>query len=146
MNFTHLKKMILIVGLFIGLQTSSSAQFTIGGGAIYSFNGSDFGLQTKGLIGIGEKMDLSPSATVFLGSGTPWALDFDLQYELFEIGNGFRFLPFAGLNFLNNDGSDLGLNLGASIRFDVNENTVYIEPKLTLLTYEGVALSAGMLF
>lgn len=146
MKMTFLKKMTLVVLLFVGIQTSSSAQFTIGGGAIYSFNGSDFGLQAKGLIGVGEKLDLSPSASVFLGNGTPWALDFDLQYELFEIGNGFRFLPFAGLNFVNSDDFDLGLNIGASIRFDVNENTVYIEPKLTLLTYEGVALSAGMLF
>ena len=142
-----MKKIIIAFSLLVCLQLSASGQFTIGGGATYAFPGSDFGFHAKGLLGVGEKFDFSPGVGIFLGDGTPFFIDADVQYELFEIGDGFRFLPFAGINFLKTtDTSTLGLNLGGSIRFDVNENTVYIEPKVSIFTYKGMALSGGIFF
>ncbi len=142
-----MKKLLFTLILFAGMQTLSTAQFTVGAGAAYYFPGSSFGFQAKGLLGVSEKLDLSPSVGIFLGDHTPFVIDADIHYELLEIGEGFRVLPLAGLNFISVAGTtDLGINLGVSFRFDVSENTVYIEPKLTIISLGGMALSAGVLF
>jgi len=142
-----MKRLLLVFTLVLSFSTLGSSQFTIGGGASYVFPGSDFGFQTKALLGLSEEIDLSPSVGIFLGEGTPFVVDVDVHYALLEIGDDFRFMPFAGLNYINTSGnSDLGLNIGGSLRMDINENTLYLEPKLTLLTYAGMALSAGMFF
>lgn len=142
-----MKKILFVLALCFGMQFQSNAQFTFGAGAHYIFNGSSFGFQGKGIIGLNEKFDIAPSVGIILDSGTPLTFDADLHYNLLHIGDDFRLFPFAGLNFVTGNGSsELGLNFGASIRFDINENTVYIEPKLTLLTYDGLAIGAGLLF
>jgi len=141
-----MKKIILSLLLLSAVTFTSSAQFTLGAGAVYSFNGSSFGFQGNALIGLSEKLDLSPSISVFLESGTPVFADLDVHYDLLRIGDGFRIMPLAGLNLRTSGETAIGLNLGASIRFDINENTIYIEPKGTLLTYKGMVLSAGILF
>lgn len=141
-----MKKLFIALSMIIGFQFVSSAQFTIGAGAAFVFPSSSFGFQAKSLIGINDKVDFSPSVGIFLESGTPFVIDADVHYDLLEIGDGFRLMPFAGLNFINNDGSDLGINIGASIRFDINANTIYIEPKYTVLSYNGMTISAGILF
>jgi len=141
-----MKKIILALVFVASIPFASSAQFTFGAGAVYAFNGSSFGFQGNALIGLSEKIDLSPAINVFLEDGTPVFVDVDVHYDLLRVGDSFRIMPFAGLNVRTTQDTEIGVNLGASIRFDVNENTIYIEPKATLLTYSGLALSAGILF
>ena len=141
-----MKKLFYTLLVLFSFQVAGSAQFTAGGGAAYVFPGSGFGFQAKSLIGINENIDLSPSVGFLLQDGSPLILDVDLHYNLLHIGDDFRIMPFAGLNYVSGEGDNLGLNLGLSIRFDVNANTVYIEPKFTIISYGGMALAAGMLF
>lgn len=141
-----MKKLFYTLVVLLSFQTMGWTQFTAGGGAAYIFPGSGFGFQAKSLIGINENIDLSPSVGIILEDGTPFVLDVDLHYNLLNIGEDFRIMPFAGLNYVDGAGDNLGINLGFSFRFDVNTNTVYIEPKLTIISYGGMALAAGMLF
>jgi len=142
-----MKKIIVAIVLFLGLQTHMNAQFTVGGGATYISPGSSIGLQIKGLLGINEKLDLSPSVSYILTDGNPVIFDFDLHYALLEINDGLRFMPFAGLSLLTGVGDTaLAINLGGSIRFEINENTIYIEPKYRIIDSAGFVVSAGMLF
>ena len=141
-----MKKLFIALTFFFGFNLAASAQFTIGVGATYVFPTSSFGFHSKALVGINEKVDFSPSIGILLEDGTPVIVNADVHYDLLEIGDGFRVMPFTGLNFVSADGSDLGINIGASIRFDINANTIYIEPKYTILTYDGVGINAGILF
>jgi len=141
-----MKKLATILSILAVMTTVGYSQFTVGAGAAYVFPGSSFGFQSKSLIGINEDFDISPSAGILLEDGTPFVIDVDLHYKLLEVSDDFRIMPFAGLNYVNSEGSDLGINLGVSFRIDVNENTLYIEPKFTIISYGGMALAAGMLF
>lgn len=142
-----MKKIIFAFIFILGSHLNIKAQFTIGGGATFLSKGNNIGLQAKGLIGISEKLDLSPSLSyVFVDSANPLIIDTDIHYDFLEINDNFRIMPFAGLSFITNTGdTSLGINLGTSIRFDTNGNSFYIEPKYRIIDFAGFVISAGIL-
>lgn len=148
-----MRKLIVTCVFMLAFAASSSAQFKFGAGA-QLFDGS-FGLQGKANNAFTEDFSGQVSFTYYLESGiTLWALDADVHYYGFELGDleSFKLAPFAGLNFLNASvggfsDSNIGLNVGINGSLPLDGGLeIYIEPKLVIAGGSGFAISGGVYF
>lgn len=139
---------IVFLFMFSGV---SHAQFNIGAGVTYLTEGSEIGLQAKGIIGVQEKWRFSPAINYYLTKGSSFGFDADVHYELFTISDNVNIFPVGGINWTRygEDLSDIGINLGVFSDFTVKDGSLhfYIEPKLLFVgDASGFVISAGILF
>ncbi len=146
MNMKSILTIIISIFLLLFMTESSMAQikFGIGGGLITD---NSYAL-IQGRVEIGPRsFRIASSFNFILDDGADWAIDFDGQYNVAEISDDIYLNVFPGINLLkvNND-TDIGLNLGGAIRIRTNQNTIYIEPKYTIGTYDSFAITGGFIF
>lgn len=148
-----MKKYFALVIFMSILAISGSAQFKVGAGA--TLLDSYFGVQGKGHYTVNEDFAGQGSFSYFFESGvTVWALDLDVHYSGFGIGDleGFRIAPFAGLNFfrasvLGISSGTTNLNLGVNGTMPLTDTMdLYIEPKFTIGNGSAFGISAGVYF
>lgn len=142
-----MKNLFIAFVLVIGLMTSAQAQVALGVGAQYTpgFDGT-FGLQANALVGISEKLDISPSFTYFFSDDADYAIDADLHYNLLVVGDAFSFSPFAGINYLAGTDNNIGFNLGLSLQIKTENGAIYLEPKYMIDNFEDFVFTAGYFF
>lgn len=145
MKLTYISSMMTLC-LFLILSTPASAQIKLGVGGGLISDGSIALLQ--GRVEIGPRsFHLANSFNYFLEDGADWAIDIDGHYKVADISERIYLDFFPGLNLLKggND-TDIGLNLGGTLRIETNTNAIYIEPKYTIGTYDSFAITAGFIF
>ena len=142
-----MKKLLLACSLVFGLSVSMQAQLAFGVGAQYTpgFDGT-FGLQGKALVGISDKLDISPSFTYFFSNQADYAIDADLHYNLLVVGEAFSLSPFAGINYLAGTDNNIGFNLGLSLQVKTEDGAIYLEPKYMVDNFEDFVFTAGYFF
>ncbi len=115
-----MKKQLTLFALLFSA-TFAFGQTQFGAGISYWDN---FGVQGRAILDLDiENIDIVPSASLyFFDGGTALALDGDVTYEITEISDGIPLYGKGGLNFTRVSGNgssdtELGLNLGAGVRF-----------------------------
>ncbi len=133
--------------LFISLQ--SQAQVRVGAGAGLISDGSVAALQGRVEIGP-SNFRMATSFNFLLEDGLDWAIDVDGHYLVGEVNESIDIVAFPGINLLKigvgNGSTEIGLNLGAGIRIRTSSNTIYIEPKYTINSYDSFVITGGFLF
>lgn len=148
----------LFVFLFLIGTSSYSQEFKFGAGISLELVDL-FGISGKAQYMVNEDFAGQASFTFFLEDpGTWWALDLDVLYGGFDIGDveGFSITPFAGLQVASfsidiglgsASDTDIGINLGVQALIDITDSLeLFIEPKVTLGGFEGVYLAGGVFF
>lgn len=129
--------------------TAAFSQFHFGAGAQLQFDGSIFGIQGKAFYEYDDAWRGSGTFTFHLDDVANYSIDLDAQYKLLDISDNFNLAPLAGLSILNFDfiGTELGLNLGAFLDFDLDGKHVYAEPKILFVNGGNtLVVSAGLFF
>ena len=82
----------------------------------------DFGLGVGATFGIVDKIDLAPSFNwYFPEHGHMFTVDADFHYNI-DLGKDFTFYPILGAVYFHaEDYNKLGVNIGAGIKYDLNE-------------------------
>lgn len=154
-----MKRILTLVVCVFALSYSASSQVKFGPQATLFFDGTVFGVGAKAHKAFSDDIEGQASFTYFLESGTFWAIDVDVLYNGFDIGDveSFKITPFAGLNYFNSPGitilgvsaggSSVGLNLGVSAKKAISDGLeLFIEPKIILGGGSTFALSGGVFF
>lgn len=142
-----MKKLFTAAILVLGLISTTQAQVALGVGAQYTpgFDGT-FGLQANALVGISEKLDISPSFTYFFSNDADYAIDADLHYNLLVVSDAVTFSPFAGISYLAGTDNNIGFNLGLSLQVKTENGAIYFEPKYMVDNFEDFVFTAGYFF
>ena len=152
-------KKLVVLGFFsIFLSASAFGQFKFGAGVSLELVDL-FGISGKAHYTVNEDFAGQASFSYFFEDFTVWALDLDVHYSGFDIGDveGFSLTPFAGLQvgtisvdlggFGDASNTDIGLNIGIAGVIAITDSLdLFIEPKLTIGGLEGVFLSGGVYF
>ncbi len=163
-----MKKIILTFVVLFGMSQFSIAQIDLGVGLMATDNAyGALAIEAKADFGISEKISVSPSVDYFFPTGADLlgiddGVDLLLTVSLdghyyFEIMDGFKAYPLAGINLLvsnvddNNwywDAYDFGprifINAGAGATYAFSDSMkAYLELKYTRF---GPTASAGVLF
>ncbi len=145
----HMKRFLASVFFICALALTGTSQVKFGAGL--SLLDSNFGVQGKAHYTLNDQFAPQASFSYFFESGvTLWALDLDLHYSGFEIGDveSFRITPFAGLNFYRvSSFGTTNLNLGVNGTMPLTDTMdLYIEPKITIGNGGTFGLAAGVYF
>ncbi len=152
-----MKSLIKIIGallLLIVFAQNSTAQHGIGGGLtlLIPEGDSEIGINARGTIGIADNMEIVPGINYYIVDGfTLFGSNADFHY-LFGEEDAIRFYPLGGLNFMrisafNSSRSEIQLNIGGGIKLPVGSSlTFYSEAKYILGDFDGLALTAGIMF
>jgi len=125
---------------------NSNAQINFGVGG---------GLITKGSTALLQgRLEIGPQSFKMVGAfnfvledGADWAIDIDGHYKVLDISDDIYLDVFPGINlFKTNNDTDIGLNLGGSLRILTNANVIYIEPKYNIATYDSFVITGGFIF
>ena len=145
MKWYHFPSILLLLICFT-LTSNISAQIKIGLGAGLISDSSTSLLQ--GRLEIGPRnFHIASSFNLFLEGAADWAVDIDGHYKVADISKSVYLDVFPGVNLLkNNNDTDIGLNLGGTIRIETGRNAIYIEPKYTVGTYDSFAIAGGFMF
>ena len=143
---SHCFSALFILMICFLCSNGSIAQVKLGlGGGLIS-DGSTALLQ--GRIELGPRsFKMASSFNLFLEDGPDWAVDIDGHYKVADISDDIYLDVFPGLNLLKagND-TDIGVNLGGTLRIETNRNAIYIEPKYTIGTYDSFVITGGFIF
>jgi hypothetical protein len=137
---------MMTLGLTLFISTSASTQIKLGAGAGLISDGSIALLQ--GRVEIGPRsFKMAGVFNLFLEDGADWAVDIDGHYKVADISDDIYLDVFPGLNLLKaNNNTDIGLNLGGTLKIETNRNAIYIEPKYTIGTYDSFVITGGFIF
>lgn len=153
-------KYLVTIAMFTFLfATQSNAQVRIGAGTVLGVQ-----IQKKAFTGlnvsavyVGEgNLDFGAAYTYWLNDQKTMALDLDAYYLMKVAGanDDIYISPFAGLN-LRRDSKvgegvqaeiDPAINLGVSIKKEVGDRLLFLEPKIFLSGYPDVVIKAGFIF
>lgn len=155
-----MKKILALAFFALFITVDSNAQVKFGVlGSLY-FDGSFFGVGGRAHNSFSEDISGQGSFTYFLKSGgTFWAIDADVLYHGFDIGDveNFSITPFAGLNIFSTPGGSIagisfggtntGINLGVSATKTLGDSMeLFIEPKLIIGNGGNFAVTGGIYF
>lgn len=142
-----MKKLLVVLVLCASLWTNVQGQIAFGVGATYvaGTNGT-FGVQANSMIGLSDKLDISPSATFWFEDNVDFSVDADLHYQLLQIGDGFSLNPFAGINYTGGTDNSIAINLGLSLQIATENGAIYLEPKYVIDVFDSFAFTAGYFF
>jgi opacity protein-like surface antigen len=139
------------------IHSTAVAQTTVGGGLAYGENIEEIGLKIDGIYTINE--DFRAGADIiyyFTGEGiTFWELNLNgnylfvkeddlIVYALAGINYARQSFDFDGMNDVSN--SELGLNIGAGLEYDLDFAKLAPEIKYALSDYDQLVVSVGLRF
>ncbi len=143
MNIRHIITCLLLTLPFLGI-----SQFHIGGGLSYVERGNEVGLGAKATLGLAEFWGAALGTDLILTNGAKFSINADAHYRL-RLGENTSINPLAGLNFTkfsDNSDLDIGINLGVFTMIPLQDRlNLYIEPKITVGTFNSFVLSAGIM-
>ena len=126
---------------------SSYSQLSFGLGGSYVADGGAFGISGKGLLGLSENIDFAPTFTFWLEDGVDYSFDLDVHYRLLNISDNIILNPLAGINITKAASTEIGINIGASFRYQMNEGgAVYFEPKYVIDNFNSLVFGFGYFF
>ncbi len=156
-----MKRIVTIIACVFAFSFAAEAQFKFGAHAqLLTGGGGSFGVGARGHYQINDDFAGQASFTYYLEDYTAWALDLDVHYSGFDLGDveSFSLTPFAGLNIYNVSvdtglpGFDFGLS-STNINVGINGTmplsgrlSLFVEPKLVLGSGSGFVLTAGVYF
>ena len=143
-------KSIIICILSFTSCYSLKAQVNYGGGLSIISEEAVFAIQGRAELGP-RAYRAAVAFNYVLEEGIDWAIDLDGQLRAFKIGESTDFNILAGLNVVQyNFGfgsfSERGFNVGTIIKVNGEKLIWYVEPKITINTYESFALTSGIMF
>lgn len=147
-----MKRSLLIILLVVsGL--CSYGQARVGGGLSYGTEIEEMGLNITGEFFLKDKIALTPEINYFFTDNdfTFWTFNADVHYY-FNKSSQASFYGLAGLNFANisngnNSNSELGLNLGVGVNFEIGKSfTPFTQFKLVTGDADQAVLSFGLRF
>lgn len=138
-----MKRLLSLVIFTLVLAFSSQAQIKFGAGLQYYASGSNIGVQARTLTSLTDGIKLGVNGAYVFGKSGTFVLDADAVFDLLEINDSAYLSPLAGLSFVTNSNT-LSINLGAQVRFPIQDREFYIEPKYTVVGINSFVLSAGI--
>ena len=147
-----MKKGILLI-VFVVSALCSYGQARVGGGLSYGTEIEEMGLNLTGEFFLKDKVALTPEINYFFTDNniTFWTFNADVHYY-FNKSSQASFYGLAGLNFAsisnnNNSNTELGLNLGAGVNFELNKSfTPFAQIKLVTGDADQGVFSFGLRF
>lgn len=134
--------------LILTISQLGFSQFNAGGGLTYVEKQNDVGIGAKAILGLAEFWGACLGADLFFTNGVKFDVNADAHYRL-RIGENTAINPLLGLNFTKfseNSDLDIGINLGLFTLIPLQDRlNLYIEPKLTVGTFNSFVLSAGVM-
>jgi len=144
-----MKRIYLVAIFFWSFISIGTAQFHIGAGTQFMFEGTVLGLQAKAFYESDETWRGAGTFTIHLDKGVNWSVDLDGHYMLIDIADSYNIAPMAGINLINvgQDASstDIGLNIGAFVDLNFDGKKVYVEPKY-IIGRSTLVISGGLYF
>ena len=157
-----MKKTIVATLFFIGFLSysqSSIGQVQLGGGLVFGFDIGTVGINLRGDIPVTEEIDVVPGFIYYFESNINiFEFNADGHYN-FEAGDVVQPYALAGLNIshfeydddvfgglIDIDGTDVGLNLGGGVNFELSSLSAFAEGRLLLGGFEDFSITAGLLF
>ncbi len=157
-----MKKIIVATFVFIGFLAyshNSQAQAQIGGGLVFGFDIGTVGINVRGDIPVTDEIDVVPGFIYYFESNINiFEVNANGHYN-FDAGDTVQPYALAGLNIshfsydseilgigFEADGTDVGLNLGGGINFDLGGISAFAEGRLLLGGFEDFSLTGGVLF
>ena len=130
--------------IFLSSATHAQIKFGAGGGLITAESTA----LLQGRLEIGpQSFKMVGAFNFILEDGADWAIDIDGHYKVLDISDDVYLDVFPGINlFKANNETDIGLNLGGSLRILTNANVIFIEPKYNVATYDSFVLTGGFIF
>lgn len=143
-----MKKFVSILFLCTYCWLSGYSQLSFGlGGNYVTDNGGAFGISGKALLGLSDNIDVAPTFTYWLADDVDYTIDADIHYRLLNISDNVILNPLAGINITKRGTTDIGLNLGASFRYQMNDGgAVFIEPKYVFDVFNSLVIGFGYYF
>lgn len=151
-------KYLFSVALFtLFFATQSNAQLRIGAGPVAGVGQDIFTGINVSAVYVGEgSLDYGAGYTYWLTDQSFMALDFDVFYLMKIVGydDDIYISPFGGLNVsrseMFSDGPnaeiDFSINLGLSIKKEIGDRMLFLEPKILIGGFPDLVLKAGILF
>ena len=147
-----MKKGILLIVLVVST-LCSYGQARVGGGLSYGTEIEEMGLNLTGEFFLKDIVALTPEINYFFTDNnvTFWTFNADVHYY-FNKSSQASFYGLAGLNFAsisnnNNSNTELGLNLGAGVNFELNKSfTPFAQIKLVTGDADQGVFSFGLRF
>lgn len=156
----NMKKIIVATLLFIGFLSysqSTMAQAQLGGGLVLGFDIGAVGINLRGDIPVTEEIDVVPGFIYYFESDVN-IFEFNANgHYNFEAGDIVQPYALAGLNVSHVDydlevfgrdldDTDIGLNLGGGVNFELGSINTFAEGRLLLGGFEDFSITAGVLF
>lgn len=138
-----MKRLLTLFIFTIVLGFSAQAQVKFGAGLQYYASGSNIGIQARSLTSLTDGIKLGVNGAYLFGKSGAFVIDADAVFDLLEINDSAYLSPLAGLSFITNS-STLSINLGAQVRFPIQEREFYVEPKYTAIGVNSFVISAGI--
>jgi len=143
-----MKKTVLFIAITL-FTFNGFAQVKLGGGISFW---SETALEAKANFGLSEQIDLSGTIDYFLVDNVSLILlGVDGHYN-FEVGDGFKIYPMAGLNLVSASAggvsvSQFYLGLGGGAIYDISDSvSLYGEVKHLLADVSDTGISLGVMF
>ena len=168
-TWRNVSAIMLLLGITSLMPETASAQMFLGGGLVYGADIESLGLQANGHLVVNEenKLRIGADITYYFPKKTDTAFG-DITTNIFAIDvNGhYMFVTseelimyaIGGLNlaivsldlpggtstFVDNSGSDLGINLGGGLEFALPFGRFYAELKYTVGGFDQLEIGAGV--
>ena len=157
-----MKKIIVATLFFIGFLSysqSSMGQAQIGGGLVFGFDIGAVGINVRGDIPVTSEIDVVPGFVYYFESNVN-IFEFNANgHYNFEASDVVQPYALAGLNishaefdedvfgpFIDASDTDVGLNLGGGVNFELGSISAFTEGRLLLGGFEDFSITAGVLF
>lgn len=146
-----------IILLFsFGLSATAQAQWSAGGGLAYGSDVSELGLQLNGVYEIDEDWRGSADFIYYFVSGNVSIseLNFNAQF-IFHDEDELTAYAIGGLNYLrvsssfngfSGSSSEIGLNAGAGLEYELDFGNLFAEAKLTISSFNQLVIASGLRF
>ena len=146
-----------ILFLSFGIHTAATAQISVGGGLAYGENIEEIGLKLDGIYVINEEFRAGADIIYYFTEDgiTFWELNLNGNY-LFVEEEDLVVYALGGLNYarqsfdidgMNNpSNSEIGLNIGAGLEYDLDFAKLTPEIKYALSDFDQLVFSVGLRF
>ena len=144
-----IKSLILITASVL-LCTALHGQVQFGSGIDTNFD--NFGLSIKAKYELTEEWGVQAGFSWFLNNSNPSRVDLDAKYLLTTAGQNddITISGLGGFNYWSpgvpGAGGELGINIGGNFAFPIDNQSYYIEPRLTLISNAALFVGFGTYF
>ena len=146
----------IILLISLGISATASAQWSGGGGLAYGTEVSELGLQLNGVYDIDEEWRGSADFIYYFVSGemSISELNFNAHY-IFHEEDELTAYAIGGLNYLrvsasyggfSASSSEIGLNLGAGLEYELDFANLFAEAKFTISSFDQLVIASGLRF